>query len=201
MGVEVTISSEGIAMQLIFLIVALAALVAGIVGLIKPSLVKMNNRKKASFIYGISFVAALVLAVQFPINNDNPNNHIHVASKSNNYEKIDKTLYDFDSSAASKKQSTSTNTYGENNIRRLTPSSPVVAQKQTWVMNNCPVGRRWDLSLFGQHLGLHEEIPYTGNRAKHIFKAFYFPEADMTLFYNTAKEKLATYTWGRRGQW
>jgi hypothetical protein len=76
-----------------------------------------------------------------------------------------------------------------------------MGQKQEWVMENCPVGARWDIMSLIDQLGDYEYLEYNGSRAKHAFSCYYFPSADMTIFHNKLKGTVATYTWGKMNSW
>lgn len=78
------------------------------------------------------------------------------------------------------------------------PSSPIVAQKQEWVMSNCPVGAKWDFALLRRQIGEEERVAVTKRDAR-VFEAYYFSAAEMTLLRNKLKDTVATYTWGKTG--
>jgi len=78
------------------------------------------------------------------------------------------------------------------------PSSPEVAQKQEWIMSNCPVGTKWNFALLGEQIGAAEKVDVTKREAR-VFEAYYFPAADMTLLRNKLKDTVATYAWGKTG--
>lgn len=65
-------------------------------------------------------------------------------------------------------------------------------KKQLWIMNNVVVDTPWDKVKFINILGEYQELQVT-NRNPEIIKAYYFSEADMTIF--VSKPKKAVVTW------
>lgn len=72
----------------------------------------------------------------------------------------------------------------------------VDSNKKMWVMENVNIGDRWNLPDVVDKLGSFEQLTVK-NRNPNIIKAFYFPEADMTIFVNTLKNKIATWRTGK----
>ena len=65
-------------------------------------------------------------------------------------------------------------------------------KKQLWIINNVVVDTPWDNDKFVKELGEFIELVVT-NRNPEIIKAYYFSEADMTIF--VSKPKKAVVTW------
>jgi len=67
---------------------------------------------------------------------------------------------------------------------------------QRWVMNNVISSTVWDSKKFVQQLGSFTELVVT-NRNSRVIKAYYFTKADMTIFVNVLKGKVATWRTGK----
>ena len=66
---------------------------------------------------------------------------------------------------------------------------------QLWVMENIVIGTPWDKNTFVEKLGPFRELTVT-NRNPKIIKAYYFPDADMTIFVNIYKNNIVTWRKG-----
>ncbi|MCK5312475.1 MAG: hypothetical protein KAJ62_10210 [Desulfobacteraceae bacterium] len=67
---------------------------------------------------------------------------------------------------------------------------------QRWVMLNVVMGTPWDEVKFINKLGSYEEILVT-NRNSKIIKAYYFSDAEMTVFVNAYKTTVTTWRKGK----
>ena len=69
-------------------------------------------------------------------------------------------------------------------------------KKQSWIMNNVFVGTPWNRDKFIKKLGEYQELIVT-NRNPEIIKAYYFSEADMTIFVSKPKKSVITWREGK----
>ena len=67
---------------------------------------------------------------------------------------------------------------------------------QQWIMLNVVIGMPFDGPALADGLGAPERITVT-NRSD-IIAAWYYPNADMTIFQNTLKGKVVTWREGRQ---
>ena len=70
-----------------------------------------------------------------------------------------------------------------------------IDKKQSWVMDNVIVGTIWNVEEFVEKLGEYQELKVTNRNAK-IIKAYYFPEANMTVFVSKPKKSVLTWRIG-----
>jgi hypothetical protein len=77
------------------------------------------------------------------------------------------------------------------------PSTKAIHRKEAryWLMSSTAMGDAWNLSKFETKLGKGEEFKPTG--ANDLVTAYYFPDADVTLFVNKYKNEMMTYRMGR----
>lgn len=54
-------------------------------------------------------------------------------------------------------------------------------ERQTWVFENVAIGTTWDVNKFKNKLGNFKELKVSEHNPK-VVKAFYFPNANMTIF-------------------
>jgi len=69
-------------------------------------------------------------------------------------------------------------------------------KKQLWIMNNVFMDTPWVEEKFVNELGGFQELEVT-NRNPEFVKAYYFSEADMTIFINKLKMVVVTYRLGK----
>lgn len=69
-------------------------------------------------------------------------------------------------------------------------------EMQRWVMLNIVVGTQFDAEALEERLGVAERITVTNRTG--IILGWYYPDADMTIFENTLKGEVATWSVGRQ---
>ncbi|MFC1482795.1 hypothetical protein ACFL56_00905 [Candidatus Margulisiibacteriota bacterium] len=74
-----------------------------------------------------------------------------------------------------------------------------IDEKQSWVLENVYVGTKWEVDEFVNKLGRYQELRPT-NHDPNIFKVYYFPESDITIFVKSYKNTVATWKIGKNTQ-
>ncbi len=145
-----------------------------IYGLIKPTKVKMANRKQAFKVYGGGVLISLILLVI---------GGIYGASSEPTSTQITKKHTRKEQHATQK---------------RLTYSNdPQIRSLQDWVASTCTGGSTFDYIKISDKLGQPELITVTSGNPK-IIKAFYYPDAEITITANVKTHKLLTWKFGRQ---
>ncbi|WP_321402627.1 hypothetical protein [Maridesulfovibrio sp.] len=195
----------------LFVIGLLGAQIAIVVGLIKPTWVKATSRKKVLGIYGL---ALIVCFVGFGMTYEKPGDIVsaksvdkkmqQVAQKESNKPKGDEKAepqekIEIDMDEVNKRYEKYLQQTAKNKSTKPTYSNdPAVKKLQDWVVNTCNGGSPFNQSILMNKLGAFELTTVTkGN--PNILKAFYYPNADMTIIANVKTRRIVYWRLGRQG--
>ena len=68
-------------------------------------------------------------------------------------------------------------------------------EKQLWVIENVIIGTLWNKKIFVEKLGNYQELT-VANKNQTIINAYYFHDADITIFVNSNKNNIVTWRMG-----
>lgn len=197
-------------MSNLFIIGLLVAQIAIIAGLIKPAWVKTTSRKKVLGIYGIALV---VCFVGFGMTYDKTSQAVsakqddkkmqQVAQKQPKQVKeqpkaIPQEKVEIDMDEVNKRYDKYLQQTAQKTSAKPTYSDdPAVRKLQDWVGRYITTGKAFDHNGLYDKLGSYELIKITrGNPS--ILKAFYYPNADITIIANVKTRKVVTWRLGRQ---
>lgn len=145
------------------------AFIMTLVGVTKPSIVKMNSKKQALKIYGTITVVIMIAAVAF-------------STQSKEVKKAELQTKSVSQTVQNKASFS---------------SDPAVKILQDWVVAECNSGSQFDHNKLYNKLGSYELISVSNSNPE-IIKAFYYPNADMTIIANVKTHKIVTWKLGRQ---
>lgn len=189
-------------MQLLLLVIIMILVLALCVGLVRPSWVKMSTRKRVVLVYGLSPLVVLVLAAQIqpepPRIQATTNGPNHIEVKRQVPPQPDTEAIDVD--AALKENQKKMAAHRASKAYKQ-PTDRDVSRQQAWIFDNCIAGTQWDYEWITKAIGAYKPIEYTGSWNPNIVKALYFYDADMTIFYNSTRNTIVSFTTGKKGTW